>query len=188
MGKVTIFVFTRHQKRLRLFAACFDTFWENLCCYIFSVPLYIPVFSSLFSILLFNLLTILRSFYFTVSVNIANTNFSRMTILDYVACFFTFSLFYIFPWYLACVDRRLRERGSACRPLIINSNSLSKLANQIIAEVCLLPVKCHTFSRACTFQFASAWRFNTGQLVKYGKWMRKTKQKLTKRSVSFVQL
>ena len=97
MAKVTIVVFTRHQKRFRLFAACFDKFWQNLCCYIFSVPLYIPVFSSLFSIILFNLLTRLRSFYFTVSVNIANTNFSRMTILDYVACFFTFSLFYIFP-------------------------------------------------------------------------------------------
>ena len=72
----------------------------NICCYFFSVPLYILVFPSLFSILLFNrLLTILRWFYFTVSVNIANTNFSRMTILDYVACFFIFSLFYISPWY-----------------------------------------------------------------------------------------
>ena len=91
-------MFTRHQKGLRLFAACFDKFSQNICCYIFSYPLYIPVFSSLCSILLFNrLLAILRWFYFTVSVNIANTIFSRMTILDYVACFFIFSLFYILP-------------------------------------------------------------------------------------------
>ena len=47
----------------------------------------------------FNLLTTLRSFYFTVSVNIGNTNFSSMTILDYVAHFFKFSLFYISSWY-----------------------------------------------------------------------------------------
>ena len=65
MAKVTIFMFTRHQKGLRLFAACFDKFWQNICCYIFSVPLYILVFSSLCSILLFNrLLTILRSLHF----------------------------------------------------------------------------------------------------------------------------
>ena len=50
MGKVKIFVFTpRHQKELRFFAAGFDKFREKPCCYfVFSVPLYIPVFSSLF--------------------------------------------------------------------------------------------------------------------------------------------
>ena len=38
----------------------------------------------------------LRSFYLTLPVNIANTNVSHMTILDYVALFLTFSLFQIF--------------------------------------------------------------------------------------------
>ena len=57
------------------------------------------IYSNIFifsSCLLFYLLTILRSFYFTVSINIANTNVSRMTILG-VVWLFTFWLFYVFP-------------------------------------------------------------------------------------------
>ena len=77
--------------------SCFD-FQQKRCWLLrlFSSVIYIPVFSSRFSRLLFNLLTILRSFYFMVSVNIANTNFYRIPILDYVDRFFTSSLFFIF--------------------------------------------------------------------------------------------
>ena len=64
---------------------------------LFSFVIYSNIFIFFPCCLLFNrLLTILRSFYFTVSVNIANTNFSRMTILG-VVWLFTFWLFYVFP-------------------------------------------------------------------------------------------
>ena len=92
---------------------------KPLLLHLFSSCVYSRIFISFFNPTFqpINYITFV-SFHFTVSVNIANTNFSHMTILDYVACFFIFSLYYIFPRYLACVARRLRERASACRRLL----------------------------------------------------------------------
>ena len=45
MGKVTIFVFTRHQKGLRFFAACFEKFWQNLCRFVIYSGIFISFFN-----------------------------------------------------------------------------------------------------------------------------------------------
>ena len=63
---------------------------------LFSFVIYSNIFIFFLLSAFLPILTILRSFYFTVSINIANTNVSRMTILG-VVWLFTFWLFYVFP-------------------------------------------------------------------------------------------